>query len=150
MRIHTYTRTCPLKKTSSIHTILRSWLCLCQLFSGSKRYEKVGHSNRISQCDLSTPRLAILTGCLHLYSLLALVALGGTQEPFGTRGVGLQQRPGPQLTCFNNFLPSSVKLCKYFSPVSSSLECQLRMSVQFSWQLLSRLADSRDLCWSWG
>lgn len=90
------------------------------------------------------PWLALLTGCLHLYSLLALVALGGTQEPFGPRGVGLQQRPGPRLTCFNNFLPSSVKLCKYFSPVSLSLERQLRMSVRFSWQLLSRLADSRD------
>lgn len=31
--------------------------------------------------------------------------------------LGLQQ-PRPRLTCFNNFLLSSVKLCKYFSPVS--------------------------------
>lgn len=40
------------------------------------------------------------------------------------RRLRLQRR---LLTCFNNFLPSSANLCKYFSPVSSSLEGQLRV-----------------------
>lgn len=71
-----------------------------------------------------------LTPAFPFYSPLAPLALGGTQEPLGRR-VRLQQ-PGPRLTCFNNFLPSSVKLCKYFSPVSLSLEHQLRVSVWFS------------------
>lgn len=42
-----------------------------------------------------------------------------------------------------------MKLCKYFSPVSSSLEHQLRVSVWFSWQLQRRLADRLGMCWRW-
>ncbi|KAG7225086.1 hypothetical protein INR49_014542 [Caranx melampygus] len=34
--------------------------CLCQAFSGSELYEKVRHSDRISQNDLFTPRLSLL------------------------------------------------------------------------------------------
>lgn len=66
-----------------------------------------------------------------LQSVLVLLALGGTQEPLRPLG-RVTGTTGPLLTCFNNFLPSSVKLCKYFSPVSLSLECQLRVSVWFS------------------
>lgn len=123
---------------------LRSYDILCQVFSGSKQHEKVRHTNRISQYDLSTPRLSLLPDCpppipsWHRWRWVAPKS----------RRVGLQQ-PGPLLTCFNNFLPSSVKLCKYFSPVSLSLEHQLRVSVWFSWQLLSRLADSQASRWRW-
>lgn len=70
------------------YDILQARLCLCQVFSGSKQYEKVRHTNRISQYDLSTPRLSLLPHCPppNLHSLLALLALGGTQEPLGPPG----------------------------------------------------------------
>ena len=44
------------------HVIPRARLCLCQVFSGSERFEKVRHSNRISHHDLFTPRLSLIHG----------------------------------------------------------------------------------------
>lgn len=99
-----------------------------------------------SACINSSPALSSMKRCDTLigsasvtFPLLAL-----RPPPPGTSGAGWHPRAtgpsgcrvtpaakGPRLTCFNNFLPSSVKLCKYFSPVSSSLERQLRVSVGF-------------------
>lgn len=125
-----------------VHMILQAGLCLCQVFSGSEQYEKVRHSDRISQNDLFTPRLSLLD-CPpltlvnsppppppHTHSLLAPLALGGTQEPLGP--AGRVTSAGARAHMFLQFPPSSVKLCKYFSPVSLSLEHQLRVSVWFS------------------
>lgn len=141
-----------LTKKLRSYDILQARLCLCQVSSGSKQYEKVRHTNRISQYDLSTPRLSLLPRCpppTHTHSIPSWHCWRWVApKSHSVRRVGLQQ-PGPRLTCFNNFLPSSVKLCKYFSPVSSSLEHQLRVSVWFSWQLLSRLADSQASRWRW-
>lgn len=101
-------------------------LSIC--ITSSPSLSSMRHSNRISECDLSTscpPPSAFLP--------LAPVALGGTREPLGPRGVGLRWRPRPRSLGSHVLTISScsVKLCKYLSPVSSSLQCQLRVSVQF-------------------
>lgn len=105
--------------------------------------KKVGHSNRISQGDLFTPHLSRLPSNTHLHLGLAWHRWRwvAPKSPSFLR-VRLQRR---LLTCFNNFLPSSANLCKYFSPVSSSLEGQLRVSVWVWWQLRGGLADTRAL-----
>lgn len=86
--------------------------------------KRVRFSNRISQGDLFTPHLSPLP-CHTAFLLFS---------PLGTAGAGWHPRAARAvrvrlqwrlLTCFNNFLPSSANLCKYFSPVSSSLERQL-------------------------
>lgn len=115
--------------------------------------KRARRSNRISQGDLFTLHLSLPpchTAFLpspvpplpwHCWRWVAPKSRSG-------RRLRLQRR---LLTCFNNFLPSSANLCKYFSPVSSSLEGQLRVCVWFRWQMGSGLADSRPSCcwWCW-
>lgn len=73
------------------HPSFRATFCLHQLFSISQLHEKLRHSNRFSEHDLYTP-------CPppSAFLLLALVALGGTQEPLGPQGVGLHWRLRPR------------------------------------------------------
>lgn len=68
-----------------VHMILQAWLCLCQVFSGSEQYEKVRHSNRISQYDLFTPRLSLL----HCPPLTPVIP---PPFPPGTVGAGWHPR----------------------------------------------------------
>lgn len=80
--------------------------------SGARRWDTLIGSAPMTFSLLSSLSSTALpsppTAPLFLRSLLAPLALGGTQEPRGGRrgggrGVGLQQ-PRPWLTCFNNFL----------------------------------------------
>lgn len=111
------------------------------------RMKRARRSNKISQGDLFTPHLSpvpchaafLLFPPWHCWRWVAPKIRSGCR-------LRLQRR---LLTCFNNFLPSSANLCKYFSPVSSSLERQLRVSVWFRWQMGSGLADSRPSSWWW-
>lgn len=83
---------CVLHMQCCVHMILQSGLSPCQVFSGSEQNEKVRHSNRISQCDLFTPRFP-----LH-HSILATLALGGTQESLGLQVLGFNSQGSHVLT----------------------------------------------------
>lgn len=70
------------------HILPAAQLSACINSSPSQLHEKVRRSNRISECDLSTPWPPP-----SAFLLLAPVALGGTQEPPGPQGVGLRWWP---------------------------------------------------------
>lgn len=110
-------------------------------------------SNSMKRCD------TLIGSASVTFPLLALRppppgTSGAGWHPSATGPSGCRVTPaakGPRLTCFNNFLPSSVKLCKYFSPVSSSLERQLRVSVgvffSFFFFLVTAVEQARRRSW---